>query len=233
MGASSSQKPSAADANTGPNSPLTASVTAIVAANAAQGKMARADRQVALVHCATVRYAFKITLMTMAPVMAAAKTATKASLIACKHIAGRPACPPVHHLPLQLTRAGWDQRFRLRRFWAGDSRGLLTDDSAALRDFQQPYARPAAEVATWSRQQGDSITLADVVANASPTMLLGTSTQSGAFTEGIVRQMASTVDRPIIMPLSNPTWKAEAVPEDLSSGPTGARSSPPAAIPAR
>jgi malate dehydrogenase (oxaloacetate-decarboxylating) len=46
-------------------------------------------------------------------------------------------------------------------------------------------------------------------------MLIGTSTQSGAFTEGIVRQMASTVDRPVIMPLSNPTSKAEAVPEDL------------------
>ena len=46
-------------------------------------------------------------------------------------------------------------------------------------------------------------------------MLIGTSAQSGAFTEGIVRQMASTVDRPVIMPLSNPTSKAEAVPEDL------------------
>jgi malic enzyme len=53
------------------------------------------------------------------------------------------------------------------------------------------------------------------VANANPTMLIGTSTQSGAFTESIVRHMASTVDRPIIMPLSNPTSKAEAVPEDL------------------
>jgi malate dehydrogenase (oxaloacetate-decarboxylating) len=46
-------------------------------------------------------------------------------------------------------------------------------------------------------------------------MLIGTSTHTGAFTEGIVRQMAATVDRPIIMPLSNPTSKAEAVPEDL------------------
>jgi malate dehydrogenase (oxaloacetate-decarboxylating) len=46
-------------------------------------------------------------------------------------------------------------------------------------------------------------------------MLIGTSTQSGAVTEGVVRQMASTVDRPVIMPLSNPTSKAEAVPEDL------------------
>jgi malate dehydrogenase (oxaloacetate-decarboxylating) len=46
-------------------------------------------------------------------------------------------------------------------------------------------------------------------------MLIGTSTQSGAFTESIVRHMASTVDRPIIMPLSNPTSKAEALPEDV------------------
>jgi malate dehydrogenase (oxaloacetate-decarboxylating) len=101
------------------------------------------------------------------------------------------------------------------KFWTVDSRGLVTDDTAALRDFQEPYARPAAEVASWSRQQDGPIGLADVVANAKPTMLIGTSTQSGAFTEGIVRQMASTVDRPVIMPLSNPTSKAEAVPEDL------------------
>jgi len=101
------------------------------------------------------------------------------------------------------------------KFWTVDSRGLVTDDSAALRDFQEPYARPAAEVASWSRQQDGPIGLADVVANAKPTMLIGTSAQSGAFTEGIVRQMASTADRPVIMPLSNPTSKAEAVPEDL------------------
>jgi malic enzyme len=60
------------------------------------------------------------------------------------------------------------------RFWTVDSRGLLTDDyTGALRDFQQRYARPAAEVATWPRQQGDPITLADVVASANPTMLIG------------------------------------------------------------
>ena len=78
-----------------------------------------------------------------------------------------------------------------------------------MRDFQQPYARPAAEIAAWPQRPDDSITLADVVANANPTMLIGTSTQSGAFTEGVVRHMAATVDR-LIMPLSNPTSKAEA-----------------------
>jgi malate dehydrogenase (oxaloacetate-decarboxylating) len=113
-----------------------------------------------------------------------------------------------------MIREGLSEQEATGRFWAVDSRGLLTDDSAALRDFQQPYARPAAQVATWSRY-GGLIALADVVVNANPTMLIGTSTQSGAFAERIVRQMASTVDRPIIIPLSNPPSKAEAVPEDL------------------
>ena len=115
-----------------------------------------------------------------------------------------------------MIREGLSEQEATRRFWAIDSRGLLTDNYAGpVRDFQQPYARPADEIATWPRRPGDSITLADVVANANPTMLIGTSTQSGAFTEAIVRHMAATVDRPIIMPLSNPTSKAEAVPEDL------------------
>jgi malate dehydrogenase (oxaloacetate-decarboxylating) len=115
-----------------------------------------------------------------------------------------------------MIREGLSEQEATRRFWAIDSRGLLTDNyPGALRDFQQPYARPGDEITTWPRRPGDSIGLADVVANANPTMLIGTSTQSGAFTEAIVRHMASTADRPIIMPLSNPTSKAEAVPEDL------------------
>ena len=59
------------------------------------------------------------------------------------------------------------------------------------------------------------IGLADVVAQVHPTMLIGTSTQAGAFTEAIVSDMAAHTDRPIIMPLSNPTSKAEAFPADL------------------
>jgi malate dehydrogenase (oxaloacetate-decarboxylating) len=115
-----------------------------------------------------------------------------------------------------MIREGLSEQEATGRFWALDRPGLLTSDFAALRDFQQPYARPAAEVATWSRDgRGGEITLAEVVANAKPTMLIGTSTRTGAFTEAMVRQMALAVERPIIMPLSNPTSKAEAVPEDL------------------
>jgi malate dehydrogenase (oxaloacetate-decarboxylating) len=157
---------------------------------------------------------------TAAVVMAAAFAAVKATGSRMRdqrvviHGAGTAGIGIADMMRDVMIRDGLSEQEGTARFWAVDSRGLLTDDSAALRDFQQPYAHPAAQVASWSRH-GGLITLADVVVNAEPTMLIGTSTQSGAFVEGIVRQMASTVDRPIIMPLSNPTSKAEAVPEDL------------------
>jgi malate dehydrogenase (oxaloacetate-decarboxylating) len=115
----------------------------------------------------------------------------------------------------QMVREGLSPEEATGRFWAFGRRGLLTDDKAEqLYDFQVPYARPVSEVAGWSAS-GDQISLADVVAKAPPTMLIGTSTQTGAFTEAIVRTMATHADRPIIMPLSNPTSKCEALPADL------------------
>jgi len=116
-----------------------------------------------------------------------------------------------------MVRDGLPAEEAAGRFYAVDRSGLITDDwLGSIRDFQAPYARPAGEVAGWSRSgDHDGVGLADVVRNARPTILIGTSTQAGAFTEAIVRDMASTVDRPIILPLSNPTSKSEALPADL------------------
>jgi malate dehydrogenase (oxaloacetate-decarboxylating) len=116
-----------------------------------------------------------------------------------------------------MVGAGLSPEEATRRFWCLDRQGLITDDRLAdLLDFQRPYARPAAEVADWTRTGvGQGPSLANVVAHVHPTMLIGTSTQAGAFTEAIVRQMAAHVERPVIMPLSNPTSRAEAVPADL------------------
>jgi malate dehydrogenase (oxaloacetate-decarboxylating) len=114
-----------------------------------------------------------------------------------------------------MVREGLSREEAVQRFWALGSRGLLTEEVASrLRDFQVPYARPAGETAGWAGPHG-SIGLAEVVARAQPTILIGTSTQPGAFSEPIVRTMAATADRPVILPLSNPTSLCEALPEDL------------------
>jgi malate dehydrogenase (oxaloacetate-decarboxylating) len=83
-----------------------------------------------------------------------------------------------------------------------------------LRDFQVAYARPADEVKGWARGVG-GIGLLEVVRRVKPTILIGVSTIARAFTEEIVREMALHVERPIILPLTNPTSLSEAVPEDL------------------
>jgi malate dehydrogenase (oxaloacetate-decarboxylating) len=100
-----------------------------------------------------------------------------------------------------------------RRFWCVDKQGLLVDDMSDLRDFQEPYARPRSEVAGWGA--GGPIDLAEVVAKVHPTIMVGTSTVGGAFTEEVVREMAKGVERPMIFPLSNPTELIEAVPADV------------------
>ena len=115
----------------------------------------------------------------------------------------------------QMVREGLSREEATARFWALDREGLLGDDRAAhLYDFQVPYARPWDEIKDWGTP-GSRPGLAEVVRHARPTMLIGTSTQAGAFTEHIVRDMAAHTERPIIMPLSNPTPRAEAMPADL------------------
>jgi malate dehydrogenase (oxaloacetate-decarboxylating) len=117
-----------------------------------------------------------------------------------------------------MLREGMPQEEATRRFWCVDAQGLLVDNMGdALRDFQKPYTRPANEVSTWKRDMpdGKGISLAEVVRQIHPTMLIGTSTAWGAFTEAIVREMAAHVERPIIFPLSNPTERIEAMPADL------------------
>ncbi len=103
-----------------------------------------------------------------------------------------------------------------RQFWCVGRHGLLTDARTDLRDFQEPYARPAGEVADWLHDaELGGIGLAEVVRRVRPTILIGTSAHPRAFTEQLVREMAAHVERPIIMPMSNPTTLAEAVPSDL------------------
>jgi malate dehydrogenase (oxaloacetate-decarboxylating) len=114
-----------------------------------------------------------------------------------------------------MVREGLSRQDAIARFWCVEQPGLLTDDMGGQLDsYQAAYARPAAEVRAWKRE-GSVIGLAEVVHRVRPTMLIGTSTSSGAFTQAIVKEMASHAERPIIFPLSSPGSLAEATPADL------------------
>ena len=96
-----------------------------------------------------------------------------------------------------------------KQIWLVDKPGLLLQ-SSELTEAQEPYARADSE-----SKDVDASSLESIIAHVKPHVLIGCSTQPGAFTESIVREMAKHVDRPLIFPLSNPTRLHEATPEDL------------------
>ncbi len=114
-----------------------------------------------------------------------------------------------------MIASGLTEEQARRCFWLIDRPGLLVDDMDSLVSFQRPYARERAECVEWECDDLTNITLLDVVRHVKPTVLIGCSTVTGAFTEDIVKSMAEQCERPIIFPLSNPTSKAEATPHDL------------------
>jgi malate dehydrogenase (oxaloacetate-decarboxylating) len=114
-----------------------------------------------------------------------------------------------------MVDAGVAEAEARSRFYLVDRDGLLVDSMTGLLPFQAPFAQKRAALSTWILASPDRIGLGDVVANARPTVLIGTSGQPHAFHEAVVRAMADRVRRPVIFPLSNPTERAEATPQDL------------------
>jgi malate dehydrogenase (oxaloacetate-decarboxylating) len=139
----------------------------------------------------------------------------------------------------QMVRDGLDEAAATRQVWIVDLPGLLTDDMGEhLLDYQRPYARPAAEAAGWARTPAQIdpsaatrwpqmaalrqaraasgiVTLATVVGQVKPTVLIGCSTAHGAFTQQIIEAMSAGAGRPVIFPISNPTSQIEAMPADI------------------
>ena len=113
-----------------------------------------------------------------------------------------------------MVRDGLSPDEARSRIWLIDRAGLITDDMEDLPDYQQAYARPASEVADWTREHG-KIGLLETVRRVHPTILIGTSTDHGAFTREVIEEMSSGVERPIVLPLSNPTERIEAMPADV------------------
>lgn len=112
-----------------------------------------------------------------------------------------------------MEREGLSREEAKQRVWLIDINGLVTDDMEGLPDYQQEYARPATEVADWAKTDG-KIGLLEVVKQVKPTILIGISTDHGAFTEDVVKALCAGVERPILLPLSNPTEKIEVMPSE-------------------
>lgn len=154
--------------------------------------------------------------------------------------AGTAGCGIADQIRDQMVRSGLTVEEAIKRIWLVDLPGLLTADMTdGLLDFQRPYARAVEEVAGYKKvkvpesveartrwpemvavqvkanNEKGLIDLETVVDNVKPTILIGTSTTPGTFTESIVKNMASNVEHPIIFPLSNPTLLHEATPQNL------------------
>lgn len=116
-----------------------------------------------------------------------------------------------------MMREGLSEADARALIWLIDSRGLVHTGRTNLEPSKQRYAQRFANLADWKLEQPHQFMLKDVIVNARPTILLGTSAQPGAFNEEVVRGMAQNTQRPVIFPLSNPTSKSEATPAEILS----------------
>jgi len=115
-----------------------------------------------------------------------------------------------------MVADGLSEQEARSRFWLIDRGGVLHSQRTDLSVEQRVYAQPVERLANFPRgAPNNHAGLTEVIHQIDATILIGLSTVPGAFSENIVREMARKCPRPIILPLSNPTSKSEAVPEDL------------------
>jgi len=114
-----------------------------------------------------------------------------------------------------LMAAGLSEAEAFDRCWLVDRDGLLHDRMEGLLSFQQPFAHKWDDVAALDDNSDGKIGLAEVVRHVAPHALVGVTGQPGLFTEEVIRAAAAGVERPIVLPLSNPTVRAEAIPSDV------------------
>ncbi|WP_114191941.1 NAD-dependent malic enzyme [Edaphovirga cremea] len=135
--------------------------------------------------------------------------------------AGSAGCGIAEQIVAQMKSEGLSEDEARARVFMVDRFGLLTDKLPNLLDFQSKLVQKSEKLKSWALNN-DAISLLDVVRNAKPTILIGVSGQPGLFTEELIREMHSHCARPIVMPLSNPTSRVEARPEDIINWTEGA-----------
>jgi malic enzyme len=114
-----------------------------------------------------------------------------------------------------IRREGLEGEALVRAVVCLDSRGLVVDDGGLRDPYKREIAWPPALAEASGLGAEQARDLAAVVRALRPTALLGTSGEPDTFPEDVVREMARHVERPVVLPLSNPTSQAEAKPKDV------------------
>lgn len=112
----------------------------------------------------------------------------------------------------ELIEEGLDGIEARKRIFTMDSRGVVTTDRT-LEPYKEKFAKNPLSL-EWLSSPEDN-TLINLIKNEKVTVLIGTSGQPGTFTREVVLAVAANTDQPVILPLSNPTTKAEAIPQDV------------------
>lgn len=111
----------------------------------------------------------------------------------------------------EMVAEGLSPEEAYKRFFMIDKQGLLFDDMEDLTPAQKPFAKKRSDF----EGKGDITSLLEVIKTVKPTILVGTSTNPGAFTKEVVEAMCENTERPVIFPISNPTKKLEATAQQV------------------
>ncbi|NOQ67555.1 MAG: oxaloacetate-decarboxylating malate dehydrogenase [Desulfobacterales bacterium] len=128
------------------------------------------------------------------------------------HGAGAGGVGIAEQIEVALLEHGLKENEARRRIFTLDSKGVITSDRM-VEPYKAKYAKNPVEM-NWLQDSGNNALL-DTIKHAGVTVLIGTSGQPGCFTREVVKAMAANNVRPVILPLSNPTDKAEALPQDI------------------
>ena len=127
--------------------------------------------------------------------------------------AGSAACGIAEQIIAQCRRQGGDENSMRRNIYLLNSQGLLLDNNQRLRDYQRKLSQRAADL-NWCGADS-APRLLEVIENVQPTVLVGVSGQANQFDRRVVEAMFKHCARPVILPLSNPTSRAEGIPEEI------------------
>ncbi len=127
--------------------------------------------------------------------------------------AGSAGCGIAEHIVRQMQREGLTEAQARSQVFMVDRYGLLTDSMTELQKFQVPLVQKESDIAHW--EKSNKLGLAQVVQQGGVTVLFGVSGQKGLFTQEVIEALCANTEHPIVLPLSNPTTRVEATPQEV------------------